>query len=52
MLCHNERLTAYDFTGAVSREWLTQSPIRYVKMLPGLPGQECMIIGQQNGQVR
>ena len=49
--CYGERLTAYDFTGVVTREWVMSSPVRFVKILPGLPGSECMIVALEDGSV-
>ena len=49
--CYGERLTAYDFTGVVTREWVMSSPVRFVKILPGLPGSECMLVALEDGSV-
>ena len=51
VICQGERLTAYDFTGQVTREWVMTSTVRYVKMFPGIPGSECMLVATADGSV-
>ena len=39
IVCLGERLTSYTFNGVISREWVLNSHVKYMKMLPG-PGLE------------
>ena len=46
-----ERLTSYSFNGIISREWVLNSHVKYMKMLPGPIGAECLLLATESGAV-
>lgn len=46
----DRRLTMYDFQGRKNREWVMESPIRFLKVAGGCSCREALLIGLQNGQ--
>lgn len=51
VLCQEKRLQCLTFEGIKEREWVMGSPIRYIKVVGGPPGRECLLLGLKNGQV-
>ncbi|KAK7866290.1 hypothetical protein R5R35_007119 [Gryllus longicercus] len=51
VLCQEKRLQSLTFAGVKEREWLMESPIRYIKVVGGPPGREGLLLGLKNGQV-
>ena len=51
ILCLDKKLQLMSFTGNKEREWVLESPIRYVKVIGGLAGREGVLTGLKNGQV-
>lgn len=51
VLCQEKRLQCLTFEGVKEREWVMESPIRYIKVVGGPPGRECLLLGLKNGQV-
>lgn len=51
ILCLDKKLQLLSFSGSKEREWVLESPIRYVKVIGGLPGREGILTGLKNGQV-
>eukprot|EP00055_Hartaetosiga_balthica_P003201 m.6880 g.6880 ORF g.6880 m.6880 type:complete len:1213 (-) comp2669_c0_seq1:190-3828(-) len=51
ILCHDRRLTSYTFDNTKEREWVTESQIRYIKVIGGPDGREGMLVGLKNGTI-
>ncbi|XP_037909163.1 intraflagellar transport protein 122 homolog isoform X2 [Hermetia illucens] len=51
VLCQDKKLQSLDFTGALQREWIMDSFIRYIKVTGGPIGKEGLLLGLKNGQV-
>lgn len=51
VLCQEKRLQCLTFEGIKEREWVMESPIRYIKVVGGPPGREGLLLGLKNGQV-
>lgn len=51
IVCLGERLTSYTFNGVISREWVLNSHVKYMKMLPGPVGSECLLVAAESGAV-
>lgn len=51
VLCQEKRLQCLDFSGALQREWIMDSYIRYIKVTGGPAGREGLMLGLKNGQV-
>ncbi|KDR19634.1 hypothetical protein L798_06155, partial [Zootermopsis nevadensis] len=51
VLCQEKRLQCLTFEGVKEREWVMESPIRYIKVVGGPPGREGLLLGVKNGQV-
>lgn len=51
VVCQERRLLGLMFSGERYREWMMDSPIRYIKVAGGPPGKEGLILGLKNGQV-
>ena len=51
ILCLDRKLQLMSFSGVKEREWVLESPIRYVKVIGGLAGREGVLTGLKNGQV-
>lgn len=52
VICQEMKLQCVTFVGQLEREWLLESPIRYIKVVGGPAGQEGLVLGLKNGQVR
>lgn len=46
-----KRLQCLSFKGVKHREWVMESPIKYIKVMGGPPGREGLLTGLKNGQV-
>jgi intraflagellar transport protein 122 len=44
VLCLDKRLSMYSFSGALEREWVLDSVIRYIKVVGGPPGGEGLLV--------
>ena len=51
VVCLGERLTSYTLNGVVSREWVLESHVKYMKILPGFIGSECLLVATESGAV-
>ena len=51
ILCMEQKLQMFNFSGEVEREWTMEASIRYIKVIGGLQGKEGLLIGLKNGQV-
>ena len=51
LVCIGDRISSYHVNGAISREWVMSSPVRYMKMLPGPIGGELCLVGTESGAV-
>ncbi|XP_017773799.1 PREDICTED: intraflagellar transport protein 122 homolog [Nicrophorus vespilloides] len=51
VVCQERKLQSLSFAGVQEREWILESPIRYIKIIGGPPRQEGLILGLKNGQV-
>lgn len=51
VICQEMKLQCVLFTGQREREWIFDSPIRYIKVVGGPAGQEGLVLGLKNGQV-
>lgn len=51
VICQEMKLQCVLFSGEREREWLFESPIRYIKVVGGPAGQEGLVLGLKNGQV-
>lgn len=46
-----KRLQSMTFDGVKEREWVMDSPIRYIKVVGGPSGREGLLLGLMSGQV-
>lgn len=51
VLCVENKLQMYSFTGEKEREWHLDALIRYIKAIGGPVGREGLLVGLKNGQV-
>ncbi|XP_022909973.2 intraflagellar transport protein 122 homolog [Onthophagus taurus] len=51
VICQEKCLQSINFLGVKDREWVFDSPIKYIKIIGGPPRQEGLILGLKNGQV-
>lgn len=51
VLCQDKRLQCMTLNGNKIREWVMDSPIRYIKVIGGPAGHEGMLLGLKNGEV-
>jgi intraflagellar transport protein 122 len=51
LLCHDKRLSSYNFEGQKMREWTLDSDIRYIRVAGGPSGREGVIVGLRNGSI-
>jgi intraflagellar transport protein 122 len=51
ILCHQQKLQAFDLKGQKEREWVLEALIKYIKVIGGAPGREGVLIGLKNGAV-
>ncbi|XP_015789085.1 intraflagellar transport protein 122 homolog [Tetranychus urticae] len=51
VICTEKKLQCYSFKGHLEREWVLDSPIRYLKAIGGAVGRESMLIGLKSGQI-
>ena len=51
ILCRDNRLQAFSFSGTKEREWVLEANIRYIKVVGGPLGKEGLLVGLRNGQV-
>ncbi|GJQ71136.1 hypothetical protein Trydic_g1040 [Trypoxylus dichotomus] len=51
VVCQEKALQSMSFQGVKDREWVFETPIRYIKIIGGPPRQEGLILGLKNGQV-
>ncbi|XP_054274065.1 intraflagellar transport protein 122 homolog [Macrosteles quadrilineatus] len=51
VLCQEKRLQSLMFDGVKVREWVMESPIRYIKVIGGPAGREGLLLGLLSGQV-
>lgn len=45
-----KKLQSLTFAGQKEREWLMDSPIRYIKLVGGPAGREGLLLGLKSGQ--
>eukprot|EP00357_Protocruzia_adherens_P030527 CAMPEP_0114984012 /NCGR_PEP_ID=MMETSP0216-20121206/7032_1 /TAXON_ID=223996 /ORGANISM="Protocruzia adherens, Strain Boccale" /LENGTH=1227 /DNA_ID=CAMNT_0002346085 /DNA_START=54 /DNA_END=3737 /DNA_ORIENTATION=- len=51
ILCQDNRLQLYNFTGGLEKEWTLESLIRYMKVVGGPAGREGLLVGLKSGQI-
>nr|CCC93690.1 predicted WD40 protein [Trypanosoma congolense IL3000] len=51
VLCCDKRLTMYDFQGNMRQEWTVESAVACTKMIGGVEGRECLLLGLKNGTI-
>jgi intraflagellar transport protein 122 len=51
VFCHDKQLRSLSLKGHIEMEWDLSSPVRYLKVLGGLPRKEAMLVALHNGQV-
>lgn len=51
VLCFDRKIQLLAFTGALEREWIMESQIKYIKPLSGPAKRESLIVGLQDGSV-
>ncbi|CAH0553397.1 unnamed protein product [Brassicogethes aeneus] len=51
VICQEKTLQSMFFNGEKEKTWDFESPIRYIKIIGGPPGQEGLILGLKSGQV-
>lgn len=51
VLCQERRLKLLSFNGDLVREWSLDGVVRYIKVIGGPPGRECLIAGLRNGGI-
>ncbi|KAG1660681.1 Intraflagellar transport protein 122 [Nymphon striatum] len=51
VLCLEKKLQSLNFQGLKEKEWMTESPIRYIKVMGGPPSKEGLLVGLKNGQI-
>lgn len=51
VLCQEKKLQSLTFAGQKEREWLMDSPIRYIKLVGGPAGREGLLLGLKSGQI-
>lgn len=51
VLCLEKRLQCLSFKGVKHREWVLESPIKYIRVMGGPPGREGLLTGLRNGQI-
>ena len=51
VLVFEKKIQLLAFTGILTKEWILESFIRYVKVISGPPKKESLLIGLQNGVV-
>ncbi|KAK6627629.1 hypothetical protein RUM44_010107 [Polyplax serrata] len=52
ILCQDKRLQCLTLSGESVREWITDSVIRYIKVIGGPSGSEGMLLGLKSGEVK
>uniref|UniRef100_A0A0X3PNB8 Intraflagellar transport protein 122 homolog n=1 Tax=Schistocephalus solidus TaxID=70667 RepID=A0A0X3PNB8_SCHSO len=50
VLCQECRVTCINVQGQKEREWVLDSPVRYIRQLGGPPTRESLIVGMESGQ--
>ncbi|CAK4696321.1 hypothetical protein AeMF1_011920 [Aphanomyces euteiches] len=51
ILCQQRKLQQYNFSGKKEREWVLESPIRYITVTGGAKGKEGLLVGLKDGSV-
>jgi intraflagellar transport protein 122 len=51
ILVFDKKIQLLSFSGILEREWVLDSPIRYVKTVSGPPKRESLLVGLKNGSV-
>jgi intraflagellar transport protein 122 len=51
LICVDQKLQLFTFTGVRMREWVMESTIRYIKPVGGPAGREGLIVGCEDGAV-
>ncbi|KAF0705653.1 Aste57867_6993 [Aphanomyces stellatus] len=51
ILCQQRKLQQYNFSGKKEREWILESPIRYITVTGGAKGKEGLLVGLKDGSV-
>ncbi|RHW68819.1 intraflagellar transport protein 122 [Trypanosoma brucei equiperdum] len=49
VICCDRRLTMYDFQGNMRQEWTVESSVCCIKVIGGVEGRECLLLGLKNG---
>jgi len=51
IVCQDNQLQSYTFTGVKVREWVLESNIRYIRSVGGMSPNEVLLAGLKDGQV-
>lgn len=51
VLCFEKKIQLLSFSGVLEREWVLETPIKYVKPLSGPPKREAVLVGCHDGSV-
>lgn len=51
ILCQDKRLECLNLKGEKIREWIMEYQVRYIKVIGGLAGKECILVGLKSGHV-
>jgi intraflagellar transport protein 122 len=51
VVCQDNQLLSYSFTGARVRDWVLEANVRYIRSVGGMSPNEVLLAGLKDGQV-